>query len=419
METRRVIGGALLIVLALGVLHIMLPGTPSGIVLTNTEYQVAEDATGTSSENISERGAKFLNTKSTGEKGLGCGPPDDFDCGLNRYSGFMALTNIQAYEKTQDEKYLNYAIAFATTEQTSPPDWCLSCTCIPPDDFDCGMGEIQAEMTEVFARLYSLTGDERYLEYAERFAHTKPTAPPEGKLNTLCRAPDDFDCGQSHVQSGYIGAYESLHEATGDPKYMEYIGRLGDAWMNAKIEEKGPAIIGVFLRIYNLTGKKIYYDKAIELGNSIIRTCDQEGIEGREWGQEPFADYDETAYIVGLLTSYEATGEETYLECVNNLLKYTPQCQGRVCENMVQQANMILALTELFRTTGSTEYLNLAEEFARQENINSVESNFFGYTTSCENFDCEDAEDQAVIASALLELGEVKESVEARGETLG
>ena len=75
---------------------------------------------------------------------------------------------------------------------------------------------------------------------------------------------------------------------------------------------------------------------------------------------------------------------------------------------MVEQASMIRQNIRLFQLSGLQEYLRFAEEFGELDNINAVQTNWYGYVQQCEDFDCQDAEDQALIAHALLELAEAK-----------
>lgn len=355
------------------------------------------------------RGEQFLLTKSSDTYELGCGPPDDFDCGLNRYSGYMALANIKAYENTNNRVYLDYAIQFASTEQTNPPDWCHSCTCLPPEDFDCGMGEVQAEMMEVFARLYEHTGNEEFLRYAQTFANTTPTDPPITKEDTLCGPPDDFDCGEAHVQSAYLGNYRRLFEITGDQKYLSYIGRLGEAWQDKTIEEKGPKIVTIFLGVASITGEEHYEDRAINLGQMLLDSCSEFDLNDLNWNREPFADYDESVYVDALVNLYGRTGEENLLDCAENILGFAPQCQDNICRNMVQQASMIRGFLSIYQMTGSEKYLVIAEDLARQEKLNAVSHFYETEEITCQDYECVDAEDQAFIAQALLELEAVKE----------
>lgn len=65
---------------------------------------------------------------------------------------------------------------------------------------------------------------------------------------------------------------------------------------------------------------------------------------------------------------------------------------------------MIQLNLDLYELTGDADYLEKAETYAQMENIGAVRSNVFGYTTSCDGFDCHDAEDNAFLASAFLRL---------------
>ena len=349
----------------------------------------------------------FLETKSTSDYDLGCGPPDDFDCGLNRYSGYMALSNIQAYEDTKDENFLDYAIKFAMTPQTSPPDWCVDCTCLPPDDFDCGTGEVQNEMIRVFAKLYVLTGNELYLEYSEEFVNTKPTSERESCTGCLCGPPDDFDCGETYVQSGFFTAYETLYQITGDEKYYTYMKNLADAWFDKSSDEKGPGLISLLLRTYQLTGESKYLDRSEAILSELIgENCGEVEVKWEKWRN---LDFDESAFLDLFSHAYDATKDERYLTCSKTLIvNGNGECSDFVCASITQQASLIRALTRLYLISEDKEFLSLAEEYAKKENIESVNSNFFGYETQCENYDCHDAEDNAFISSALMELEKAK-----------
>ena len=404
MATNRLIAGLIGIFIILGVFYITFQAGSTGEVVADLKQPNTKLVSEVGTEySVRELGEKFLTTKSTGEKDLGCGPPDDFDCGLNRYSGYMALANIEAYQNTKEEKYLDYAINFALAEQTNPPEWCLSCTCNPPEDFDCGMGEVQAEMMEVFAKLYLLTGQGKYLEYAERFAHTMPSDPPEGCQDCICGPPDDFDCGATYVQTAYLANYRLLYKITNNSVYLEYIHRLGDAWLETTVEEVGPRIIGFLLEVSQVTGDTLYFDRAILLGSEMVGDSCEITIPGIE-----HADHDESAYLDTVASLYQHTEDEKFLECAKKLIVESKDCPERVCQNMVEQASMIRQNIRLFQLSGLQEYLRFAEEFGELDNINAVQTNWYGYVQQCEDFDCQDAEDQALIAHALLELAEAK-----------
>ncbi len=389
----------ILILLFLNIFYFIYREGPLNIVSLSGNYIGVDN-----SENPTEYAKQFLLTKSTGS--MGCGPPDDFDCSNNRYSGYMAIANMRAYQQIKDKKFLEYAIKFAMTKQTNTPDWCPNCICNPPDDFNCGSGEVQAEMIQVFAKLYDITKERKYLEYAEDFVNTKPSELPESCKDCSCGPPDDFDCGERYVQSNYLRGYKLMYKATNDVKYLDYIKELGDAWIDKTIEQKGPHLIRLYKEIYELTKNKKYLDHTLKLGSEIIKnSCND--IELRFDEQKPYS-FDQPAYILNLAQLYELTKNNNYLECAERIILNSNQCNDGVCKTIVQQASMIIAYVELYSTSDSQKYLELAEELAKQENIESVETNIFGYTTTCNEFDCGDAEDNAFMASALLKLAEAK-----------
>lgn len=407
MATHRLIVEVIGIFIILGLFYIALPGGLTGEAVVDVEQPSIEVVSGTDAGiNIPELGEKFLTTKSTGENDLGCGPPDDFDCGLNRYSGYMALANIEAYQNVGDRIYLDYAIRFAMAEQTHPPAWCPTCICQPPDDFDCGTGEVQAEMIEVFARLYELTHETAYLDYAERFASTQPSEPAAGCPGCTCGPPDDFDCGKAYVQTSYLSAYKRLYDITRKNEYLGYIRGLGDAWLGKSMEEIGPRLIGFLLEVSWVTGDTTRADRAILLGSEMMgENCD---ITIRP---VEHADYDDSAYLDAIVSLFQHTGEEKYLDCARKIVEESEQCPERVCLNMVEQASMIRQNIRLFKLSENQEFLRFAEEFAELDNINAVSGAWVSDQAQCRDFDCQDAEGQAFIAHALLEL------VEAKGET--
>lgn len=359
-----------------------------------------------------EMAEQFLLTKTTSDQGLGCGPPDDFDCGVNRYSGYMALSNLEAYRMTGNQKYLDYAISFAMAEQardTEPPDWCPTCTCNPPDDFECGSGEVQAEMIQVFARLYQITGNQDYLDYAERFAQTVPISTAVGCEDCSCGPPDDFDCGAAYAQIGYLEAYSQMYAATQDTLYLEYARGLGDAWMGKTVKDKGAALVEMYWSLHQLTGDQKYRDHALEMGSQMLLDW-REGISGPSWNQKAIHAFDETAYIRSFSIMYGATGDESYLKAIEVLAQEADQCEDGVCkDNVLQQGFMIQLNLDLYDLTGDKSYMENAETYALMENIEAVQSNVFGYTTSCDGFDCHDAEDNAYLASAFLRLASARE----------
>src|SRR3989344_1334577 len=359
------------------------------------------------------RAEQYLLTQSTSGKGLGCGPPDDFDCGNNRYSGYMALASLNAYEQTGADKFLTYAIRFAMEPQDEPAGvteeekWYDQWFCNPPDDFDCGTGEVQAEMIQVFARLYGITRNPQYLRYAEGFVNTMPSASPESCPDCSCGPPDDFDCGEQYVQWNYLMAYNRMYEATDDETYIQYTGELGKAWMDKSVKEEGPRIVNLFLTIHSKTVNESFLEHAVALGSELAR--DSCGLNAVDWGDRPHYEFDQSALIETMAGLFASTGDERYLECADLALERGGQCDEGICNSIVQQASMIMNSVKLYRATNSRKYLQLAMKFAEQSNIESVRNSIFGYTTSCEGFDCHDAEDNAFLAGALLELSKAEE----------
>ena len=67
-------------------------------------------------------------------------------------------------------------------------------------------------MTEVFADVSALTGDQRYLELARRFAHQKVLVP-------LAEGRDVLDGMHSNTQIPKFVGYQRVHELSGDPVY--------------------------------------------------------------------------------------------------------------------------------------------------------------------------------------------------------
>src|SRR3989344_4725995 len=279
--------------------------------------------------------------------------------------------------------------------------------CGPPDDFDCGTGEVQAEMIQVFARLYGITRNPQYLRYAEGFVNTMPSASPESCPDCSCGHPDDFDCGEQYVQWNYLMAYNRMYEATDDETYIQYTGELGKAWMDKSVKEEGPRIVNLFLTIHSKTGNESFLEHAVALGSELAR--DSCGLNAAYWGDRPHYEFDQSAPIEPLAGLFASTGDERYLECADLALERGGQCDEGICKSIVQQASMIMNSVKLYRATNSRKYLQLAMKFAEQSNIESVRNSIFGYTTSCEGFDCHDAEDNAFLAGALLELSKAEE----------
>jgi len=338
----------------------------------------------------------FLDTKTTNDNGLGCGPPDDWDCGYTRYQTFAILANSEYYEKTGDPRYLQYAINFANTRPTSPPSYCSTCICSMPNDVDCGNGEDQFEAAYSFAYLYKLTGNRTYLDFAERVAATKPSSPPDWCKDCICGPPDDWDCYLASHQLGYYRVYELLYNLTGNVKYKQY--NLLDNFVDKTPEDRGILLLKLYTYAYSSTGNVKYLEiakqKAIELSSSNFPCGPPD-----KWQCPSSYKYHQSRLISVYTSLYELTGDQRFLD---DAIKFADagglDCgpsTGWACVDPVLHASMANAYYRLYRITNDQKYLNYFNNLISPDSLSKI---------NCANFNCHDGEFNYYFALTLTEL---------------
>ncbi|MBS3055146.1 MAG: glycoside hydrolase family 127 protein [Candidatus Aenigmarchaeota archaeon] len=340
---------------------------------------------------------KFLDTKTTNEKGLGCGPPDDWDCGYTRYQNYAIWVNSVFYRETRDSKYLDYAIKFANTRPTSPPDVCPNCICSMPDDFDCGNGEDQADTIYSFVFLYDKTGNKTYLDFAENVAENRPTGLPDWCKDCICGPPDDWDCGTSSIQSLYVEAYYYLYQVTNDTKYKAYMQNLLDEYQNKSAASTGAGTITIYILGYNATGNVTYLEiakqKAIEFA-----TSNTECMIPGEWQCPNNYKYYQGKIIYIYTRLYELTGEKEFLDyAVKFADAGSSDCgptAGWACSDPLKQGLMIRSYHKIYRLTGETKYLDYFNKLTSMDSFEKI---------GCADYDCHDAEFNYGLGFFLLE----------------
>jgi len=334
---------------------------------------------------------KFLDTKTTGSNNLICGPPDDWDCGYSRYQYYAIAANLQYYEKTGDSKYLQYATNFANTMPASAPEVCPNCICGMPDDFDCGNGEDQWETIYGFARLYEVTNNKTYLDFAEKVAATKPSNPPAWCDNCVCGPDKDWDCGHGAVQLGFYKAYEILYKLTGNIKYQSYMENLLNNFEDKTAMDRGIDSIIIYSYAAESTGNSRYLDiakqKAIDLSSSNFPCGPPD-----KWQCPPQYKYYQAKLISLYSGIYKLTGDQQFLD--NGSVDCGPN-NDWVCSDPFLQAMMASAYYNTYKLTSDEKYLNY---------FNNLISNDALEKLNCSNFDCHDAEFNYYFAISMVNL---------------
>ncbi len=145
-----------------------------------------------------------------------CGPDAGWDCVEGEDQALMVLGYLSLADVTGNKTYLGYARSLA--EQGSNE-------CSPNGDWDCGGGAINAMVALSYGAAYRVLGDEPFKEWMDKalwsgswFGQQTDCGPSRG----------DFDCGAGNDQGFYMLASSLAFELTGEAKYIEWAERFGD-----------------------------------------------------------------------------------------------------------------------------------------------------------------------------------------------
>jgi DUF1680 family protein len=157
-------------------------------------------------------------------------------------------------------------------------------------------------MVKVFADLFGLTGDRRYLDLAVRFVHSEV-------LDPLMAGVDCLPGLHANTQIPKVIGLARLYELTGEPRYRKGVETFFDAVVTGRTYPIGGNSIGEH---FGASGH-------LPLGRDTCETCNTYNMmELAEhlfaWTGDPrFADYYEAAQLNHILGSQEPdTGAKTY-----------------------------------------------------------------------------------------------------------
>jgi len=343
---------------------------------------------------------RFLDTKTTNENGLACGPPDDWDCGFSEYQDFAISANVQYYELTGDEKYLNYAINFANTRPTSPPPYCPNCICSMLDDADCGDVETQVNTIFAFSELYAATKNKNYLDFAEKVAETKQSVPQNVSQKCTCEPPYNLNCCDIPFLSGFYDSYELLYNLTNNTKYKTYTENILNEFQRKLSEQRGNEMPYIFfyIHMYSTTKNSTYLEIAKEEATRLL-THDYPCGQLEKWQCPANDTFHQSKLILIYAALYNHTGEKKFLDIA---VKFADtggvDCGpniGWVCNAHASQARMIFAYYTMYKITGDEKYSYYLNNFISPESFDRL---------NCADFNCHQAAVNYIFETTFMEL---------------
>ena len=261
----------------------------------------------------------------------------------NLHKIFKGLTD--AYSVTEDQTVLRVLLRFA--------DWaCDGLSDFSDEDFEKMLEYEHGGMNEVFANLYRITKNEKYLYFAEKFTHKK-------LFRFLLKGEDKLDGWHANTQipkvTGMAAIYAAVPEA-----HKEYRTAAENFWRFVT-QDRSYAIGGNSDKEhFEKKGKETLSKKTCESCNTynMMRLCEylfsfEQKSEYFDWYENALlnhilAQQDESGakmYFVSLLQGHHRTYEKKY--------KSWWCCTGTGMENPEKYENNI------FFFDGSTLYINL------------------------------------------------------------
>ena len=261
----------------------------------------------------------------------------------NLHKIFKGLTD--AYSVTEDQTVLRVLLRFA--------DWaCDGLSDFSDEDFEKMLEYEHGGMNEVFANLYRITKNEKYLYFAEKFTHKK-------LFRFLLKGEDKLDGWHANTQipkaTGMAAIYAAAPEA-----HKEYRTAAENFWRFVT-QDRSYAIGGNSDKEhFEKKGKETLSKKTCESCNTynMMRLCEylfsfEQKSEYFDWYENALlnhilAQQDESGakmYFVSLLQGHHRTYEKKY--------KSWWCCTGTGMENPEKYENNI------FFFDGSTLYINL------------------------------------------------------------
>lgn len=261
----------------------------------------------------------------------------------NLHKNFKGLTD--AYSVTEDQTVLRVLLRFA--------DWaCDGLSDFSDEDFEKMLEYEHGGMNEVFANLYRITKNEKYLCFAEKFTHKK-------LFRFLLKGEDKLDGWHANTQIPKVTGMAAIYAASPEA-HKEYRTAAENFWRFVT-QDHSYAIGGNSEKEhFEKKGKETLSKKTCESCNTynMMRLCEylfsfNQKSEYFDWYENALlnhilAQQDESGakmYFVSLLQGHHRTYEKKY--------KSWWCCTGTGMENPEKYENNI------FFFDGSTLYINL------------------------------------------------------------
>ena len=261
----------------------------------------------------------------------------------NLHKIFKGLTD--AYSVTEDQTVLRVLLRFA--------DWaCDGLSDFSDEDFEKMLEYEHGGMNEVFANLYRITKNEKYLYFAEKFTHKK-------LFRFLLKGEDKLDGWHANTQIPKVTGMAAIYAAAPEA-HKEYRTAAENFWRFVT-QDRSYAIGGNSDKEhFEKKGKETLSKKTCESCNTynMMRLCEylfsfKQKSEYFDWYENALlnhilAQQDESGakmYFVSLLQGHHRTYEKKY--------KSWWCCTGTGMENPEKYENNI------FFFEGSTLYINL------------------------------------------------------------
>lgn len=261
----------------------------------------------------------------------------------NLHKIFKGLTD--AYSVTEDQTVLRVLLRFA--------DWaCDGLSDFSDEDFEKMLEYEHGGMNEVFANLYRITKNEKYLYFAEKFTHKK-------LFRFLLKGEDKLDGWHANTQIPKVTGMAAIYAAAPED-HKEYRTAAENFWRFVT-QDRSYAIGGNSDKEhFEKKGKETLSKKTCESCNTynMMRLCEylfsfEQKSEYFDWYENALlnhilAQQDESGakmYFVSLLQGHHRTYEKKY--------KSWWCCTGTGMENPEKYENNI------FFFDGSTLYINL------------------------------------------------------------
>lgn len=261
----------------------------------------------------------------------------------NLHKIFKGLTD--AYSVTEDQTVLRVLLRFA--------DWaCDGLSDFSDEDFEKMLEYEHGGMNEVFANLYRITKNEKYLYFAEKFTHKK-------LFRFLLKGEDKLDGWHANTQIPKVTGMAAIYAAAPEA-HKEYRTAAENFWRFVT-QDRSYAIGGNSDKEhFEKKGKETLSKKTCESCNTynMMRLCEylfsfKQKSEYFDWYENALlnhilAQQDESGakmYFVSLLQGHHRTYEKKY--------KSWWCCTGTGMENPEKYENNI------FFFDGSTLYINL------------------------------------------------------------